>query len=86
MTDPRIGDKILITELAATLKNMKHNKTPGIDGITAEFMKVFGGKRKYFIVNATNNCFDKGCLSTSLHRCLITCLPKGNKDKRLIKN
>ena len=41
VTDPQIGDKILITELAAILKNMKHNKTPGIDGITAEFLKVF---------------------------------------------
>ena len=26
------------------LKNMKYNKSPGIDGISAEFLKVFWGQ------------------------------------------
>ena len=86
VTDPQIGDKILISELSDILKNMKHNKTPGIDGITTEFLKVFWGKFKYFVANAANDSFSKGCLSTSLRQCVITCLPKGNKDKRLVKN
>ena len=45
---------------------MKHNKTPGFDGITAEFLEVFWGKLKFFIANALNYCFTKGLLSTSL--------------------
>ena len=65
---------------------MKNNKSPGIDGITAEFLKVFWGKLKFFICNALNSCFHKGKLSISLRQCLIACIPKGKKDRNLIKN
>ena len=34
------GD-LKLEELAKALKNMKNNKTPGIDGFPAEFFKVF---------------------------------------------
>ena len=67
------------------LKKCKHNKTPGMDGITSEFLKVFWIKLKYIITNAINFCFSKGLLSTTLHQCVITCIPKGNKDRSLIK-
>ena len=33
--------KLTIEELSSTLKTMKNNKTPGIDGFPAEFYKVF---------------------------------------------
>ena len=84
--DPHLGDQISISELGEILKNMKHNKSPGIDGITAEFLKVFWCKLKYFIVNTANWCFKMQSLPTSLQQCIITCLPKGNKDRRQIKN
>ena len=50
-----------------------HNKTPGIDGITSEFLKVFSGKIKYFVMEAINCGFHKGSLSTSMRQCIITC-------------
>ena len=62
------------------------NKLPGIDGITVEFVKVFWRQLKYFIINAINCGFSKGCLTTSLRQCIITCLPKAKKDRSLIKN
>ena len=33
-----------INELSKALKNMKSEKSPGIDGFPAEFYKVFWGK------------------------------------------
>ena len=72
--------------LGAVLKRMKSNKTPGIDGITSEFLKVFWGKIKYFVMEAINCGFHKGSLSTSMRQCIITCLPKPNKDHSFIKN
>ena len=36
-----IGVEINISELSTALKNIKNNKTPGIDGIPADFLKVF---------------------------------------------
>ena len=65
---------------------MKANKTPGIDGITSEFLKMFWGKLKYYVVHALNRCFEKGKLSVTLRQSVIICLPKGNKDRSLIKN
>ena len=37
-------------------------------------------------MRAINGCFSKGELSESLKRGVITCLPKGNKDKLYLKN
>ena len=65
---------------------MKHNKTPGIDGITVEFLKVFWGSLKNYVLKALNCCFMKEKMSTSLRQCIIVCLPKPNKDRSLIKN
>ena len=65
---------------------MKSNKSSGIDGITVEFVKVFWRQLKYFIINAINCGFSKGCLTMSLQQCIIICLPKAEKDRSLIKN
>ena len=81
-----MGTLITVQELGVVLKRMKSNKTPGIDGITSEFLKVFWGKIKYFVMEAINCGFHKGSLSTSMRQCIITCLPKPNKDHSFIKN
>ena len=65
---------------------MKNNKSPGMDGISSEFLKVFWGKLKFLVTNALNSCFQKGKLSTTLRQCIITLLPKGNKDRSQLKN
>ena len=80
-----MGTLITVQELGAVLKRMESNKTPGIDGITSEFLKVFWGKIKYFVMEAINCGFHKGSLS-SMRQCIITCLPKPNKDHSFIKN
>ena len=56
---------------------MKNNKSTGIDGISADFLKCH---------NAINSCYCKGVLSTSMRQAIITCIPKGNKDRQFIKN
>ena len=57
-----------------------------MDGISSEFLKVFWEKLKYLVTNALNACFQKGKLSTSLRQCIVTLLPKGNKDRSQLKN
>ena len=73
-------------ELGYTLKNMKNNKTPGIDGFPAEFLKIFWCKLKTIITRALNHCFQKGQLSISLRHAIINCIPKGNKPIEFLKN
>jgi len=75
-----------ISELSKVLKNMQNNKTPGIDGFPSDFYKVFWNKLKYFVLRALNESFLKGELSTTTKQCVITCLPKGDKDRTVLKN
>ena len=84
--DPDLGKVITVKELANVLKKMKNGKSPGIDGISVDFLKVFWIRLKYFITNCINFCYKKGKLSYSLRQSIITCLPKGNKDRQCLKS
>ena len=86
VSDSTLENTIEVFELGQVLKSMKNNKSPGIDGITAEFLKVFWRQLKIFICKAINSCFNKGQLSTSLYQGIIICIPKGQKDRSLMKN
>ena len=44
-----LNGPITITELSSIVKNMKNNKTPGIDGFPADFLKVFWKDLKTYI-------------------------------------
>ena len=81
-----IDGPLTYTEIHMALKQMKNNKTPGIDGFPAEFFKVFWKQLGMLILKALNNSFEKGTLSTSLRQCLIVCLPKKGKQRQFIKN
>ena len=65
---------------------MKNNKTPGIDGFPAEFLKMFWCKLKSLITRALNHCYRKGELSVRLRHAIINCIPKGNKTRIFLKN
>ena len=65
---------------------MKNNKCPGVNGFPAEFFKIFWDKLKYFVLRTLNFAFDTGELSVSLRTCVISCLPKGDKPRKFLKN
>ena len=77
---------ISIDEILKSLKNMKNNKSPGSDGFTAEFFKFFWKDLGEFLVRSINNSFEIGDLSSTQKEGIITCIPKGDKDKTLLKN
>ena len=64
---------------------MKHNKSPGNSGFTVEFYKVFWKDIGYFLIRSLNSVFFKGELSITQKQGVITCIPKGDKDKLLLK-
>ena len=78
--------KLTVHELGQALKNMKNGKTPGIDGFPEEFFKVFWSKLKFIIQRAINSSYDNNELPLTLRQCIISCLPKGNKDRTVLKN
>ena len=77
---------ITAQELTNAVKTCKRNKTPGIDGLSAEFYIIFWNKIKSMLLNAANFSFQEGCLYDSGKKGLITCIPKKDKDTRLLKN
>ena len=86
VTDHDLGQSICASELSEVLRKMKHNKTPGMDGLTSEFLKVFWAKLKFLVTKAINRCFEKGKLSTTLRQGIITGVPKGKKERCYMKN
>jgi hypothetical protein len=65
---------------------MKHNKTPGIDGFSVEFFKVFWKKLRYALLRSLNYSFVIGLLPKTFRTSLVTLIPKGEKDRTLLKN
>ena len=73
-------------ECLESLKTMDSGKSPGTDGLPAEFYKVFWEDVSTFLIDALNLSFSKGYLSISQRRGLITLLPKKNKPRQYLKN
>ena len=65
---------------------MESGKSPGTDGLPAEFYKMFWNDVSTFLIDALNMSFSKGYLSISQRRGLITLLPKKNKPRQYLKN
>ena len=63
-------------ELADALKSTANNKSPGNDGLPAEFYKVFWPKIKPYLLAAVRKSFEVGKLSISQRQGLITLIPK----------
>ena len=74
------------SELLFCLKKSSNNSSPGYDGFSYEFFKVFWSDIGHFMLRALNYGINNGELSDSQKRGVITCIPKGNKDKQLLKN
>ena len=73
-------------ECANALKYMKNNKSPGSDGITTEFYKIFWNILKLYLIKSLNSAYTDGHLSEIQSQSLITLLPKPEKDTMYLKN
>ena len=73
-------------ECYKSLKLFKQNKSPGCDGLPAEFYLTFWPQVGPKLVDSLKFCFTKGRLSLSQRRGVITLLEKRGKDPNKIKN
>jgi hypothetical protein len=78
--------KISIQECGKALKELKNNKSPGIDGIPADFYKKNWLDIQNYMVESFNYSFETGQMSASQRLAVITLLPKKDKDRLLLKN
>ena len=66
-------------EIDRALTQQKNNKSPGLDGYSAEFFKKFWGQLGHFFTECVNECYNLGKLTPSQLTGLMTCLPKTKK-------
>lgn len=64
---------------------MKNQKSPGSDGITTEFYKIFWNDIKQFYVNSINYSYENGQLTELQKQSIITLIPKPGKDTTDLK-
>ncbi|KAL9965225.1 hypothetical protein ACROYT_G028996 [Oculina patagonica] len=75
-----------IDECERALLLMKGNKTPGTDGLTAEFYRYFWNAVGKFMVESFNYALEHGSLSISQRQGIISLIPKKNKNAEYLKN
>ena len=81
-----IEGTLTYAEMLNSLKRMSNNTSPGNDGFTVEFLKFFWSDIGMLLVRSINYAFTAGELSVTQKQGVITCIPKGNKDKAFLKN
>ena len=78
--------KISLNEMTKYFKKCKNNVAPGSSGFTFDFYKFFWRDLKQFIIRAVDFSFENNRLSVSQRLGIISIIPKGDKDKRYLKN
>ena len=78
--------RVTLDELGRALKGLNNGSSPGLDGLTTEFMKVFWNKIGKLLVDSFNTSFDKGSLSFSQSSSVITLIHKGKDLSKHVLN
>ena len=73
-------------ECKNALKSFHKDKTPGTDGLTAEFYTFFWNSLGKIMVDSFNYAFRKGELSISQRQGIIRLIPKKDKNLSYLKN
>ena len=78
--------KVSADECLKALNDFQNEKSPGTDGLPAEFYKLFWKELHLDMIKSFNFAFDTGTLSISQRRGIITLIPKPNKDTTSLEN
>ena len=78
--------KLSLEECTKAVNEFQNNKSPGNDGLTAEFYKYFWPKLGNYFIECFNSVYEKGELTTSQKQAIIKLLEKKGKDRTYLKN
>jgi len=81
-----LNEELTEDEIKEVLWNMKNNKTPGIDGLSAEFYKIFWPEIKGIFFETIKEIEKNKSLTITQCQGIISLLPKLNKDLLSLKN
>jgi hypothetical protein len=72
----RCGGVLTLEECTLAVREMKKNKSPGLDGLTSEFYQVFWNKISKLVLNSLNEGFQKGELSFTQKQSVLSLIFK----------
>ena len=73
-------------ECVKVIKELKTNKSPGNDGLTSEFYKIFLWEINNIVLESYNYAYQQGQLATSQSQAVITLIAKSGKNNTLLQN
>ena len=71
-----LESNLTLGEIKNVLKSFQNNKSPGEDGFSKEFYDTFFDLIGIHLLNSYNEAFNKGQLSISQRRGVISLIPK----------
>ena len=77
---------ISLEDLQYIVNKTKNNKSPGPDGFSNEFYKIFWPHIKILLLKLVTFYKERGTLNLAQTNGIITCIPKGGKSRSDLKN
>ena len=81
----KLEQDISINELEDIVKLSKISNSPGPDGFSNGFYRLFWPEPKYFLLKITTNYRNTGKINKTQQQGIIMCIPKGDKNRNDIK-
>ena len=78
--------QLTFEEVFSAITSLKHNKTPGPDGLTVEFYVHMWPHIKDIFMDMIRSCENGGDLDDNIKSGVLNLIPKPKKDARLLKN
>ena len=81
-----LNEQISFKELSDAVFSSKNHTSPGPDAFSVEFYKVFWDQIGHLFHRAIISSYSKGRISLYQKQGIISCIPKGNKPRKYLKN